>query len=144
MKNAYTKSESEILSSLSVSREKGLSQEEVKDRLAKYGENKLLEADGKSIWQILFEQFKDVMIIILIIAAVISMALGEWIEGVIILAIVVLNAILGTYQENKAGKALAALKQMSSPKAKVIRNGQNMEVPSTGLVPGGYYYIRNR
>ncbi|MDO4766239.1 MAG: cation-translocating P-type ATPase [Eubacteriales bacterium] len=136
MKNAYTKSESEILSSLSVSKEQGLSQEEVKDRLTKYGENKLQETDGKTIWQILLEQFKDVMIIILIIAAGISMALGEWIEGVIILAIVVLNAILGTYQENKAGKALAALKQMSSPKAKVIRNGQNMEVASTELVPG--------
>ena len=136
MKNAYTKSESEILNSLLVNKENGLSQVEVEDRIKKYGENKLQETNSKTIWQILLEQFKDVMIIILIIAAGISIVLGEWIEGIIILTIVVLNAILGTYQENKAGKALEALKQMSSPKAKVIRNGQNMEVPSTELVPG--------
>lgn len=136
MKNAYTKTQTEILKDLSVDQDQGLSPEEVKVRIDKYGQNKLEEKDGKSIWQILFDQFKDVMIIILIIAALISMSLGEWIEGGIILAIVVLNAILGTYQENKAGKALAALKQMSSPKAKVIRGGQNMEVDSPKLVPG--------
>ncbi len=136
MKNAYTKKENEVLAELSVDKEKGLSDTEVKTRLEKYGENRLEEKEGKTVWQILLEQFKDVMIIILMIAAVLSAALGEWLEGVIIMTIVILNAALGTYQENKAGKALAALKQMSSPRAKAIRNGHSTEVASTELVPG--------
>ena len=136
MKNAYTKTEKEVLAELSADKDKGLTEAEAQERLRQYGENKLEEKAGKSIWQILLEQFKDVMIVILLIAAVLSVVLGEWLEGVIIMAIVVLNAALGTYQENKAGQALAALKQMSSPRAKVIRAGRNMEVASTELVPG--------
>ena len=82
MKNAYTRTEQEVLAELSVDKESGLSEAEAKDRLTKYGENKLEEKAGKSVWQILLEQFKDVMILILLIAAVLSIVLGEWLEGV--------------------------------------------------------------
>ena len=84
----------------------------------------------------MLEQLKDFLVIILIIAAVISIVLGEALEGIIILAIVVLNTILGVYQENKASNALKALKEMASPHAKVLRNGQIVEVASSDVVPG--------
>ncbi len=82
------------------------------------------------------DQFKDFMILILIIAAIISILLGDAFEGVVILGIVVLNAVLGTYQENKASNALAALKNMAAPKAKVIRDHHIMSISSKDLVPG--------
>ena len=84
----------------------------------------------------ILEQLKDFLVIILMIAAVISIFLGEALEGIIILAIVVLNTFLGVYQENKASNALKALKEMASPHAKVLRGGQIIEVPSSDVVPG--------
>jgi len=114
----------------------GLSKEEAVKRAEKYGSNRLEGGKEKSVFQMAFDQLKDFMVIILMIAAVISIALGEALEGVIILAIVVLNTILGVYQENKASNALKALKEMASPHAKVLRDGQIVEVASSDVVPG--------
>lgn len=115
---------------------KGLTDSEVIKNREKYGENALKEKAKKSIFSMITDQFKDYMIIILIVAAIISIALGDVVEGIVILVIVVLNAALGTYQENKASNALDALKSMAAPKAKVIRNGKIISVSSKEIVPG--------
>ena len=122
---------------------KGLSDEKVSEQLKIYGENKLKEKKKKSILVKFFEQFKDVMIIILIIAAAISFGIAcyegnpkEFFEPALILLIVILNAVIGVMQEDKAEKALEALKNMSALYAKVIRNGKETMVESSNLVPG--------
>ncbi len=131
----------EVLREFQVSAETGLSSEEVVKRLAEYGENKLQEKKKKSSLQRFAEQFKDVMIIILLIAAGISFVVA-WYEGegffepVLILFIVVLNAIIGVVQEGKAERALDALKNLSAPHARVIRDGREMIVEAAQLVPG--------
>lgn len=121
----------------------GLSEEECKARLEKYGQNKLKEKKQKGLFIKFLEQFKDVMIIILLIAAVISFVVAiiekdanEFIEPTLILLIVILNAILGVFQENKAEKALKALANMSAPSARVVRGGKEMIIPSSEVVPG--------
>lgn len=117
-------------------KEQGLESSEAKSRLERYGKNMLQEAEGKTLLQKLLAQFKDVMIIILLVAAVISGLLGEWTDSIIIVVVVLINAILGVVQENKAENALAALKQMSSPNAQVRRGGQTMTIKAEDLVPG--------
>lgn len=121
----------------------GLSEEECKARLEKYGQNKLKEKKPKSLFIKFLEQFKDVMIIILLVASVISFVVAiiekdanEFIEPALILLIVILNAILGVFQENKAEKALKALANMSAPSARVVRGGKEMIIPSSEVVPG--------
>lgn len=118
------------------STKQGLSQEQANQRLQQYGRNVLEERKGKSLLAKLWAQFKDVMIIILLIAALVSGLLGEWTDSFIILFVVVLNAVLGVIQENKAEQALAALKQMSSPFAQVRRNGEILRIKAEELVPG--------
>ena len=132
----YKKSSQEIKEELDVNLETGLSSEEVKTRRAKYGDNTLTEKKPKSIVTMFLSQFKDFMVIILLVAAVISGVLGEWSDTIIILIVVMLNAIIGVVQENKAEKSLEALKSLSSPSAKVLRNGQKVEIKSEELVPG--------
>lgn len=114
----------------------GLSSEEVSSRAQKYGPNKLSEGKKKSIVQVFFEQFKDLLVIILIIAAAISAASDNVESTIVIFAVLILNAILGTVQYMKAEKSLESLKAMSSPTAKVIRGGSKMEIPSVEVVPG--------
>ena len=114
----------------------GLTTEEAKARLEKYGENALAEGEKKSTIQVFFEQFKDLLVIILIIAAIISMVSGNTESTIVILAVIILNAILGTVQHIKAEKSLDSLKSLSSPVAKVMRNGQKTEIPSKEVVPG--------
>lgn len=132
----------EILNKLEVSRKKGLNAKEVSARLAKYGENKILEKKNKSIIVKFFEQFKDFMVIILLIAAVISFITAifenssDYIDSVIILFIVVLNAIIGVIQESKAEKAIDALKKLSAPHARLIRGGKEIHTDSKNVVPG--------
>lgn len=116
--------------------DKGLSFREAGSRLEKYGPNQLEEKKKISPWEIFFEQFKDFIIWILIVAAIVSGFLGEWIDAAAIIAIVVLNAILGFIQEYRAEKSLAALKKLSSPTSKVIRNGEHQIISSLHLVPG--------
>ena len=133
----------EILKSLSTNAEKGMSSEQVRQLQAKYGFNKLNEKKKKTNFQRFLEQFKDVMIIILLIAAVISFVITcvegnpmEFFEPVLILLIVVLNAIMGMVQESKAEKALDALKNMSAPRARVLRDGEEKIIDASELVPG--------
>lgn len=115
---------------------KGLTAEEVRARLEKYGPNELQERKGPTFWQMVLAQLRDFLVIILIVASVISMVLGEFIDAGVIMAIVILNAVIGVVQESKAEKALAALKKMAAPMAKAIRDGHVLDVPSRELVPG--------
>ena len=114
----------------------GLTAEEAKKRLEQYGYNKLQEGKRKGVLQVFAEQFADLLVVILIVAAVISAITGG-VEGtIVILAVLILNAILGTVQHFKAQKSLDSLKAMAAPNARVIRDGQKMEVPAAELVPG--------
>ena len=135
-KNWYNQSPDEALKNLSTSKERGLSQEEATKRLEKYGENALEAEKKKSFGEKLKEQILDPMIIILMIAAIVSAFVGEALDAGIIIAIVIVNAFLSIYQEGKAEEAIEALQKMSSPKAKVIRDGDHIEVDSNTLVPG--------
>ncbi|MDR1001227.1 MAG: cation-translocating P-type ATPase [Clostridiales bacterium] len=125
----------DVLQTLGAS-ESGLTSAEAEARLKTYGENKLLGKKEQTLLQKFLRQFADFLVIILIIAAIVSMILGEVLDGGVIISIVILNAILGVIQENRAGNALKALKEMSSPVSKVVRDGQIKHVPSNLLVPG--------
>ena len=137
----YTANNEELLNNLQVNPDKGLSSTEASKRLAEYGENKLQAKKKQSILQRFLEQFYDVMILILILAAAISFVVacyegeGSY-EPVLILLIVVLNAILGVVQESRAEKALESLQELSAPHARVIRDGQESIIEASFLVPG--------
>lgn len=118
------------------SSDKGLRSAEAEERLERNGPNQLEEAKRKSVWQILLAQFRDLMILILLGAAVVSGIVGEWTDGLVILVIVLLNAGIGFLQEFRAEKAMQALKQMAVTNSKVWRDGQIQSVPSTQLVTG--------
>ena len=126
----------QILRQLATPSESGLTAEEAARRLQSYGPNQLIEAEGVTFWQMLLDQFRSFVVIMLIVAAVISAILGDWEEAAAILAIVILNATLGVVQERRAEQALAALKKLAAPEAQVLRDGQRQSVPSTQLVPG--------
>ena len=131
----YAKTPQEALEMQQASPE-GLTSAEADRRKERFGPNKLSEGKKKSTIQVFAEQFKDLLVIILIVAAVIS-ALSENVEStIVIFAVLILNAILGTVQYLKAEKSLESLKAMSSPSAKVLRDGMRMEIPSTEVVPG--------
>ncbi len=132
----YLKSKAQVLEELETDLEKGLTDAQVEARLEKYGPNSLKEEKKKSLLSRILAQFADFLVLILIAAAIISVFVGERTDAIVILAIVVLNAFLGVYQEGKAEKSLDALKKMSSPTAKVIRNGQTSIVNADTLVPG--------
>ncbi len=127
---------SEAVQRLGTHADHGLSATEAQQRLAQYGPNHLQERPGASAWEIFLGQFKNTIIWILIAAAIVSGFLGEWVDTLAILAIVILNAVLGFIQEYRAEKSLAALKKMSSPNSKVIRDGTLTVIPSADLVPG--------
>lgn len=143
MNNFYNKKIKEVYKELGTS-SNGLSEEEANLRLQKYGENKLKEAKKKSFILRFFSQFKDVMIILLLISAVISLVFGivenngfsEYLDAIIIFVIVILNATLGVIQEFKAENAMDSLKKMSQPYSKVIRGGEEVFVKTNELVIG--------
>lgn len=114
----------------------GLTEEEANTRLAKYGPNKLAETKKKSLMEKLIAQLRDPLVLILIAAAILSALTQAGIEALIIIAIVILNAVLSIYQEGKAENSVEALQKMSSPNAKVLRNGQTAGVSAEKLVPG--------
>ncbi|MEO6741758.1 MAG: HAD-IC family P-type ATPase, partial [Chthoniobacteraceae bacterium] len=114
----------------------GLSAQEAAQRLASNGANELKEAEPISPWAILFGQFKSLIVWILIVAGIVSGLLGEVVDCIAILAIVVLNAVIGFYQEFNAEKSIAALKKMTAPQAKVRRDGQVTVIPASGIVTG--------
>ena len=139
--NWFNKDVEEVSKTLNTDLEKGLSEEETKKRQKENGYNELQEKKKKSLFVKFLEQFKDFMIIILIIAAIISGVVGQmqgegFTDSIIILIVVILNAVIGVIQENKAEKSLEALKKMSSYSAKVMRDGKVTVIPSRELVPG--------
>ncbi len=133
-KQWYEKTLEEVLDGIDV--QAGLSEVETTESRQKYGENVLEEGEKKHLITVIIEQFNNAMILILLAAAIISGFMGEVTDAIIILAIVILNAILGILQENKAEKALAALKEMSAPMAKVRRQGKELVIPSKDVVLG--------
>jgi Ca2+-transporting ATPase len=114
----------------------GLSGEEAARRAEQFGPNKLTEGKKKSILMVFLEQFKDLLVVILIVAAIISLVSGQRESAIVIFVVLILNAILGTVQYVKAEKSLESLKAMSSPTAKVLRDGARIELPSEQIVPG--------
>ena len=124
-----------VLESMGSSRE-GLAEAEAERRLAQHGPNVLRQEDPIHPLDFLLGQFKSLLVWILIAAAVLSGALGEWMDAIAILAIVLLNAVIGFYQEYNAEKSLAALKRMTAPRARVRREGQSRMIPATEVVPG--------
>ena len=135
MKDWYQKDEQEILKELHVTKE-GLTAGQAESLLLEKGENVLMEGKKKSVLAVFAEQFCDLLVVILIAAAVISMFSGNVESTIVIVAVIILNAILGTVQHEKAKKSLESLNSLSSPNAKVIRGGQKIEVPSAKVVPG--------
>lgn len=144
MEKAFTKTAEQAVQELNSDAVKGLTQDEASLRLVKYGPNSLGEEKKVPLWKKFLAQFKDAMVIILIAAAGLSAFMAvksgggfaDWIDVIVILAIVILNAILGVYQEGKADQALAALKKMSAPQAKVIRDGNVIMTDSGNIVVG--------
>lgn len=132
----------EVLKKLGTSQKEGLTNEDVKKRQQKYGKNKLKEKPKESMFIKFIKQFNDFMIIILIIASIVSAIVSsmqgenDYIDSIIIIAIVILNAVMGVVQETKAEKSIEALQKMTPPKAKVIREGNTSEINADELVPG--------
>ena len=144
----HNKSKAEVLSELNSDAARGLDAAEAARLLSEHGPNKLREKKKKTTLQRFFEQFKDVMILILILAAIISFVVvcveknwGELFEPALILLIVILNAVMGVVQESKAEKALDALKNMSAPHARVIRNGVETVIDASELVVGDIIHL---
>jgi Ca2+-transporting ATPase len=143
----HTLSAAEAAAALGTDLEHGLTEEEVQRRRDKYGPNQLEEQAGRSFWRMLLDQLNQFLVIILIAAAVVSALVGwfeynrtgnatEFVDAAAIVAIVILNAILGVVQEGRAEEALAALKKMAAPNAYVLRDGYTQTIPSRDLVPG--------
>ena len=135
MKNIYQMTHRELYE-FTGSNDQGLSSQKATEILSEKGSNALEEGKKKTGFQIFLEQFKDFLVIILLVAAAISMVSGNIESTAVILVVIVLNAILGTVQYLKAEKSLDSLKALSSPHAKVIRNGEKVQIPSKEVVPG--------
>lgn len=143
----HTKTAAEALRELNTDAGKGLSSAQARRRLEQYGKNQLEEGKKKSLPRKFFEQFSDFMVIVLLFAAGISFFTSIWsgdgdmVDPVIILLIVIVNAIIGVAQENKAERAIDALKKLSAPNAKVLRQGMRVTVPTEELVPGDILFL---
>ena len=135
MKEWYQKTKEESLKELDC-KKSGLTSSEVAERLSKYGENVLEEGKKKSTLEVFLSQFADLLVVILIVAAVVSAFSGNLESTIIIIAVIVLNAVLGTIQHKKAEKSLDSLKSLSSPNAKVMRDGQRIQIASKDVLPG--------
>ncbi|ADG41064.1 MULTISPECIES: cation-translocating P-type ATPase [Leuconostoc] len=132
----YNQDATQVLSQLRTNGQTGLTQSEAAKRLNDDGPNQLKEAASTTLFQKFINQFKDFMIAILLVAAVVAAFTGELVDAIFILAIVIINAVFGVFQEAKAEDAINALKEMSTPNANVIRDGKEMSVKSTELVVG--------
>jgi Ca2+-transporting ATPase len=118
------------------SRPTGLTPEEVAERQAVYGDNRIQDASQEAWYSIFFNQFRDFMVIVLLLATLVSGLLGEYVDAMTIIAIIIVNAFLGFFQELRAERSLASLKQLTAPTAHVIRNGERLTIPAAMLVPG--------
>ena len=132
----YKLSAADALKQLDSDAAAGLSSIEAQTRLATVGPNELVERGGRTRREIIVEQLTGVLTILLFIAALVSAVLGDWIEAVVILVIVVLNAVLGYVQEVKAEQSMAALKRMAVPRVRVRRDGKPQDISARELVPG--------
>ncbi|HPL53018.1 MAG TPA: HAD-IC family P-type ATPase, partial [Bacillota bacterium] len=137
----YNKGIQATAEELSVDLKRGLSREEAAVRIEKYGFNELKEKEKESIWVKVAGQLKDFLVITLIIASIVSGLVGEISDAIVIIAIVIVNAILGVVQEGKAEKAMEALKKMSAPNAKVLREGHIEIMPARNIAPGDVVFI---
>mgnify|MGYP004537080179 CR=1 FL=1 len=135
MKRFFVQSVQETLETLGTTA-KGLDTERVKEQRALYGRNELQEKRKKSVWQVFFAQFLDLLVLILVAAALISLITGNYESVAVILVVIILNAVLGTVQHFKAEKSLQSLRALSSPVARVIRGGQRMEIAACDIVVG--------
>ncbi|GAB4454549.1 MAG: HAD-IC family P-type ATPase [Anaerolineales bacterium] len=136
----HTLKPEEVLNHFQV-QESGLTTEEAKKRLQQYGPNQLEEAPRPTFLQMLWDQLNNFVVILLIVASLISALLGDYVEAAAIMAIVVLNAVLGIVQERRAEEALAALKKLAAPDAQVIRDGHRRTIPAYELVPGDIVFL---
>ena len=132
----FTKTKSETMAEMQVDLKQGLSQSEAQKRLEQYGENKLKGKPPKSLIALFFGQMQDMLIYVLLVAAAITLFIGEYVDSIIIIGVVCLNAAIGVFQEYKAGKAIEALQKMSSPHAIVRRGGELVDIRSEEVVPG--------
>lgn len=140
MKNYYSQPKEQLLKTLETGIE-GISAAEAEKRLEKYGKNELIETERKSTFRVFLEQFADFLVIILVIAAIISMFLGDIEGSIVILVIITVNAILGTVQHLKAEQSLNSLKALSAPMAKLLRNGEKQVVPSNEVTIGDVVFL---
>ncbi|GEC91945.1 calcium-translocating P-type ATPase, SERCA-type [Brevibacillus brevis] len=132
----YTLAAADVTEALHSDAAQGLTQQEAERRLAKQGANQLAEQKRKPLYSVFVDQFKDFMVLILFIATLISYFLGEYLDAIAIIAIILINGILGFIQEAKAERSLQALKELASPMARVIRGGHISMIPASRLVPG--------
>lgn len=135
-KNIYQKKLQEVIDDLETSKTEGLSDHEVSERLETYGENKLQESDSKSKWEILLDNLNNIIVYLLAVAAIISIAMGDWIEAIAVMLAVLISVLTGYFVETKAQKSVEALQDMVNTSVHVIRNGEEMEIDSSQLVPG--------
>ena len=131
----------DVVGTLVTSIQAGLTDEEAAARLAKHGLNQLTEAPRPTFLKMVLEQLKSFVVLLLIGASIVSAILGEWVDASAIIAIVILNTIMGVIQESRAEEALAALKKMAAPEAQVLRGGHRVSVPSRNLVPGDVVFL---
>ncbi len=132
----FSKSQEEVLKEFNVDYYIGLDKQKVTEKTTQYGKNKLKGKPKKSLISLFLSQLKDMLIYVLLGATVITIAIGEYVDAIIILAVVILNAVIGVIQEHKAEKAIEALQKMTTPKALVRRDGELKEINSEDIVPG--------
>jgi Ca2+-transporting ATPase len=137
----HSLSQEEVLKKLHSPIEKGLSSQEAAARQEKYGLNELQEGKKRTFLKMVFDQLNNFVIIMLVIAAIVSAFLGEIIDASAIIAIVILNTVMGVVQESRAEQALDALKKMAAPEAQVLRDGHRISVPARDLVPGDIVFL---
>ena len=137
----HSLSREETLDKLQAPLEKGLSSKEAENRQEKFGPNELREGKKRTFWNMVIDQLNNFVIIMLVMAAVISAILGELVDASAIVAIVVLNTIMGVVQESRAEQALDALKKMAAPEAQVLRDGHRISIPARELVPGDIVFL---
>lgn len=141
-KNIYQKKLQEVIDELETSKTEGLSDQEVSERLETYGENKLQESDSKSKWEILLDNLNNIIVYLLAVAAIISIAMGDWIEAIAVMLAVLISVLTGYFVETKAQKSVEALQNMVNTSVHVIRNGEEIEIDSSQLVPGDVMVLR--
>ncbi len=135
MKHHYQTTKEDVLKQLEVDK-KGLQEDQVKKRLEEEGYNEIADREKVPTWKLFLETFKDAMVVVLLIAAIVQLVLGEVIESIIIFLVILLNSIISVVQTKKAESSLDALRDMSAPEAKVVRNGSTKTIMARELVPG--------